>query len=110
MGWSFGWKSQETLVAQLLSEDYGRTIDHELVGNHLWTVKESPAGERGIVLFKLDRVGTWGYKAMGESVGPYAWDCPMRMLDAVPAQDSDWARKWREKVRFHHAARVEVAA
>ncbi|MCC5982636.1 MAG: hypothetical protein JJU26_13065 [Oceanicaulis sp.] len=46
--------------------------------------------------------GEWGYKAMGETSGPYQTACPASILDALSplVADADtYAREWRESCR-----------
>ncbi|AEG14533.1 hypothetical protein Desku_0934 [Desulfofundulus kuznetsovii DSM 6115] len=37
------------------------------------------------------------YKDMSESMGPYYYDCPERILKMLTPTDHEWAREWREK-------------
>lgn len=39
------------------------------------------------------------HKIMGEGMGPYKADAPVRWLDTLPETDSDYARDWREQCR-----------
>ena len=41
----------------------------------------------------------FGYKDMDESMGPYNYDCPDRILDLLTKTDSESANEWREKCR-----------
>lgn len=46
------------------------------------------------------------YKDMGEDCGPYAYDCPARLLnqlDQLAPNPSGYALKWRESCREHAA-------
>jgi hypothetical protein len=49
-----------------------------------------------------DRYG-WGYKDMDESMGPYVYDAPLRLLEDLGPPPNEWAAKWREGVRANHA-------
>lgn len=44
----------------------------------------------------------FSYKAMDETVGPYNYDCPKRIMDLLTPTDNDFANQWREKVRMYH--------
>lgn len=47
-----------------------------------------------------ERDSEWIYKPIDETMGPCETDCPLSLLDLVPCPDSDYARGWRERVRF----------
>lgn len=40
-----------------------------------------------------------GYKLMDESMGPYANDCPVEILDLLTPTKSEYANKWRARCR-----------
>lgn len=48
----------------------------------------------------------FGYKDVDESMGPYAYDCPLRMLEGLSEPCSEASAKWRELVRLYHAERA----
>lgn len=39
----------------------------------------------------------FGYKDMDETMGPYLYDCPERILKLLTPTDHEYAKKWREK-------------
>jgi len=39
----------------------------------------------------------FGYKDMDETMGPYRYDCPERILKLLTPTDHEQAKKWREK-------------
>lgn len=51
---------------------------------------------------------TFGYKDMCETMGPYAWRCPLRILDLLTATENEYAKGWREKCREYHARRAAL--
>jgi hypothetical protein len=125
MGWLFCASSKDELVAHIehdLSKVSGLTILGKAVrGSRLWYAVEHrfaspylPEGggeQRFIVLYltECDRrdhpAYRWGYKDMDESMHPYYYDCPIRLLDLTPqAIESEW----RKAVRAHHAKRKTV--
>ena len=73
----------------------------------------TPEGERhvwaAVFLLKFHpkaRDGyTFGYKDMDETCGPYAWRCPVRILDLLTETDNEYANSWRLKCREYHARR-----
>lgn len=96
-----------------------RVIDSAIVGRTTYycaveTVK--PDGTHsvwaGVVMLKFHpraRDGlTFGYKDLSESSGPYAWTCPMRILDLLTETDSDYANNWRAKCREYHERRARL--
>lgn len=122
MGWTF-YNSRGRDVVEILKTDvvgdYHRWIDHEMVGTTVYAVLErnperdtwgpnrtyvpDPDGKyRFIAVFLTTGSGrSFGYKDMTESMGPYNYECPRRLIEqASPLQDgpaSAWAREWRER-------------
>jgi hypothetical protein len=94
-----GWENDKAKVT---------VVDHSLRGQHLWvalerTIKEQNRSHRFIVLYLLEKHdGMWGYKDLDETMHPYFYDCPKRLLKSAPYDpefDShDGAKKWREIV------------
>ena len=104
MGWTFGWRTRGGLVAELLRLGDGqKLIDHEEVGDELWMVIELSGGMKVIELCLLEcHLGQWGYKAMGEFVHPFYYDCPVRFFKLAPVR----CQEWRDKVVAHQGAEV----
>jgi len=110
MGWLFGFNSPSEIRRDLNAQ---RTTTKLLgqkataYGRHLWSVYETPAGEKFINLDLIDRGhdGVWGYKDMDESMGPCTYDCPLALLDLAGETTNEYAKKWRESVRAHHASK-----
>lgn len=70
--------------------------------------KEVQPTERWIQcdLLRCDQ-GSWGYKDMEESMGPYYFSCPLGYLDLVPIDRYGGNAEWREQVIEHHRRRAE---
>lgn len=51
--------------------------------------------------------GTWGYKGMNEDWGPYACQCPEKILDLLDPPETEASKRWRERCRAH--ARTKAA-
>lgn len=122
MGWTFMEKPADVrgyLDAMYTWTNDGvvnRVIDSAIVGRTTYycaveTVK--PDGARsvwaGVAMLKFApraRDGlTFGYKDLAESAGPFAWACPLRILELLTDTDSEYANNWRAKVREYHARR-----
>ena len=60
-----------------------------------------------IVLYLLAQQGdVWLHKAIDETCGPNAIDCPLEYLDGLPEPEG-YAKDWRERVReFHESNRL----
>jgi hypothetical protein len=103
MGWLFFKPSKEALVEHLLDPNQysnAKIVDHSLRGNHLWAQFETHEGKRLIGLFLLGKSnGRWGYKDMDETMHPYYYDCPLRLIDTATEPLNENAAKWREAVR-----------
>ncbi|WP_156294511.1 hypothetical protein [Serratia oryzae] len=110
MGWLFSHHSRRELIAALINTDetpnYRHvTLAHALRGNVLWSVVHStpkaPAqAPRTVIHCTLlqGSNGSWGYKAMDESVHPCYYICPKRYLTMAPVISPEW----REKVLAYH--------
>lgn len=128
MGWTtpHSTDSRDQLVEWLLREQnnpgHCEIIDHSRRGSVLYTVfRHIPKRYRFIVVFLLEgptpaarRAGdrSWGYRDMDESMGPFVYDCPERLLRQSDLQD-DRAVEWREscrRQRWEHAARRKLAS
>ncbi|WP_199063708.1 hypothetical protein [Serratia sp. ASV30] len=113
MGWLFSHRSRRELIAALIQTDDTEhyqhvTLAHALRGNVLWSVVQStpkdPAKTSHTVIhctLMQGAAGSWGYKAMDESVHPCYYSCPKRYLTMAPAV----CPEWREKVLAHHQRR-----
>lgn len=123
MGWTVPYHthSRDQLVEWLLREQnntgHCEIIDHARRGNALYAVfQHRPAQYRFIVVFLLQgpapasrRGGdhAWGYKDMDESMGPYHYDCPERLLRQSDVDDAN-AVEWREACRRHRRERAQL--
>jgi len=125
MGWTFMEKPRDVrgyLDSQFTWFNDGivnRVIDSAIVARteyYCAVDRTMPDGSRsvwaGVVLLKFHpkaRDGlTFGYKDMAESSGPYAWRCPVRILDKLTEADSEYAKGWRLKCREYHARRAAL--
>jgi hypothetical protein len=113
MGWLFGWNTRRELADHLISGNGVHTLKHCFKGNNLWAVQEGVKQDgtvvRFIALYLLKgRTGSrdgWGYKAMDESAGPSAVNCPLKYLGMTPVGPG-YADAWRERVRAYWAKRA----
>ncbi|WP_407733136.1 hypothetical protein [Pseudomonas citronellolis] len=125
MGWLFSSPTRSELIQALIrptdtAQARVRVIAHTLRGNVLWSVSEVTAKAAGVHpslapgeslrYIRCDLLqrsgGSWGYKAMDESMAPYYYTCPLRYLDMTPTLSAPW----REKVQAYHARRHHSAA
>jgi len=106
MGWisNHHW-TLESLVCEII--DTYRTSPNFSVlakgqthyGRRLWLTIQPKEGEAGVVLFLLkSHEGTWGYKAIDESMGPVYWDCPKAVIEAAGKPINHYSRQWRQEV------------
>jgi hypothetical protein len=119
MGWLFCASSKDELIAHIerdLSSVPGLTIlgkAHR--GSRLWYAMER-GEQRFIVLYLTEGDQSqpaycrWGYKDMDESMHPYYYDCPIRLLDLTPHLHdvTTMESEWRKAVRAYHAKRKTV--
>jgi len=125
MGWLFSSPTRSELIQALIrptdtAQARVRVIAHTLRGNVLWSVSEVTAKAAGVHpslapgeslrYIRCDLLqrsgGSWGYKAMDESMAPYYYTCPLRYLEMTPTLSAPW----REKVQAYHARRHHSAA
>jgi hypothetical protein len=120
MGWTFfnaSGKPSEILTrefTQVPSEKYPsefKVLDQSMRGRVWYGVIEStnPEGIKrvyGMICLWTLRRGEFGYKELGEDMGPYYYDAPLRivnLLDELSPKPLGFALKWRESVRAYHA-------
>lgn len=120
MGWTFfnaSGKPSEILTrefTQIPSEKYPSTfkvLDQSMRGRVWYAVIEStnPEGIKrvyGMICLWTLRRGEFGYKELGEDMGPYYYNAPLRivnLLDELSPKPLGFAQKWRESVRTYHA-------
>ena len=109
MGWLFYKNSKDELDKHLLdaAKYSSATItDYSLRGNHLWIqIEKNDTKERLIGLFLLGSSGrtfqNWGYKDMDETMHPYYYDCPLRLIDTATEPLNESSAEWRKKVRTY---------
>lgn len=85
-----------------------RLVDYSQVG---WTevylaVQDIDTGEvwAGVCLVNRSH-GSLSMKELSETMGPFYYRCPERILDVLTPTDSESANTWRAKCREYHAAR-----
>ena len=134
MGWTYTSQQNKSDFLQEILRDchwendsaVSSVIDHSVRGNRLWVAlrleyKNGYPDCKYVVLFLLHKhKDGWGYKDMDESMGPYYYDCPLRLLqvtgDPAPCtahethdEDSLCATlsslRWRQQVREQSAKR-----
>ena len=117
MGWLYLYECVEKkdiinlLTKEEKSEAYSRTtIDHACSGNELWCVYEvkSPSYTGQVLVLNLlaKNDGHWGYKDMDESMHPYYYNCPKRLLDICPEPAKvECQQTWRDAWKAHQEAK-----
>lgn len=111
MGWDFSHREPGVSVHDYLARDFKNlTILDSAIVNRTFYAACEEIGKPGhifalVALLKMPRdYYNFGYKAMGETEGPFVNDCPARILDKLtpvvgdgPGAES--ARQWRERCR-----------
>lgn len=114
MGWYFCAISKDALV-RYIEDDLATVSDAEIIGKslrgqRLWVAMRR--GEQRFILLYLLKSSAggdwykWGYKDMDETMHPYYYDCPLRLLDATKPDGEE--SEWRKAVRAYHAKRKTV--
>lgn len=57
-----------------------------------------------------DRNGYFTYRLDDETMGPYHYDCPAKILDLLTPTDNEYANEWRAKCRAKLTADAEAKA
>lgn len=112
MGWTFMGRPQDVRaeLRELYQSQFTQVIDDAVIGRTYYCAVEvnKPGKPRevyaGVALYSL-KGGEFGYKEMDESMGPYYFECPIRILDKLTPPTSSYAAEWRNKCRAHHASR-----
>jgi hypothetical protein len=110
MGWTYEYNTTRSRVIKDLIQPYEserhsfRTLRHTCVGSTLFAVHESTLNGKstkfiGVYLLAKGPEGSFGYKGMDETMGPYQYACPLSYLDMVDEPMNENSANWREKVR-----------
>lgn len=127
MGWTFYADRPGFTRAEMIAREFTQpaTVDNprawgfDMIAERGATVyaimwRDAPGEARryfGAVFLTQRRRGEFGYKDITEDMGPCQCEMPARMLERLEtvaplaADDSSYARQWREKVRAYHAER-----
>ena len=108
MGW-FGTYADYETVAEYAKQELNwngeqtKQLDQAVVNSNVYTLVEIIKGDKkGEIFISIDRVerkdGHWMHKGWDENGGPFAYDCPERILKRSN-QTSQIAINWREKCR-----------
>lgn len=124
MGWLYCSPTRSDLIAHIKRDVATSTnltpLGFSTAGNFLYVLVDVHSTEtrpayKTILVFKMQgspksesSYYRWGYKDMDESMGPYAYTCPLKFLDASTCQ-TETAIAWRETCRIEHAKRASIA-
>lgn len=108
MGWTtmsyHGWPYTAAEKKELLRSEFApyTVINDSLRGSTYYASLEKNDGSRFILVCKVSfGKYEWGYKDMEESMGPYEYDCPLKILKDVPEPPNEYAKEWRQKVEAY---------
>ena len=109
MGWDGTAVNSKISTKDYLNFEYSRYDGWEVVasgqgerrgGNSVWyhAIKKSD-GRVFAIITLTNRKNGWVYKkSMGEDEGPYSFDCPAKVFNALTPTTSEFANEWRAKV------------
>ena len=111
MGWfgTDGYTKADT-IKELRTPANGNVLLASCVkGNVVWSVWACPRAPGSGPYIACDvlekQQGTWMYKPLDESLGPFYYSCPMAYLHMCPVVNE----KWREGVRgWHEGKKREI--
>ena len=112
MGWLFkNGYSRKDIIRDIIAENEGRKcLTHVTRGNVLWSVWEMNRNGRDVLTILCHLLGKddfgWGYKDMCETESPSYFSCPLRYLEMVPFEKTDYSdiemervKEWRKTVQ-----------
>lgn len=107
MGRTFGFASKEAVIAEVTEGwDDWRVIDQSVGLHKAWILWGNDAGDRIIEVVLIQReCGDWGYKRITETMHPFYYDCPKRILDA---SNCAAGQKWRDACRERVTQKAEA--
>lgn len=112
MGWDFGHATHYTsdlrvdrkAEVEALFDSRYKVLKSVFVGSTCYVAlldTQTLSVHADIILTKTNNreYFNFGYKAMGEEMGPCERDCPASILNLLTATDDEWALEWREDCR-----------
>lgn len=99
MGWDC-LSSKPSNVKQYLDREFAKgLVASAMVGTQYYAAYRSKkTGEVfAVVVITRTQGGEWGYKVMDESVEPYYYNCPAKILKLLTPTDQPHANEWRQK-------------
>jgi hypothetical protein len=96
-------------IARVEGIDHDRIVDHVVRIDAAYLAIKAGWGVVGVVV-KIDRYrGEIGLKWMDESMVPYYYDCPDRILDKLTDLPHENAIEWRARCRAYNARKRTLA-
>lgn len=112
MGWdsSLNWTKKADAIADVTKQLLGcgwSILGHASTASGAFWAVTSDRGETFIYCACVEKHGHQILiKTMTEEAGPFMFDCPLRLLNMVPATTNQWAIDWRLAVREYHARKT----
>lgn len=108
MGWTTVGKkcSKNDIIAECLNSVALTCIDKSVQGSELWVVWERKTDKHrfiSVYLIESDH-GSWAYKEIIESEGPWHYKCPLAFLALAPEAN----HSWRTKVIQYHEKKLST--
>jgi hypothetical protein len=114
MGWTYVYKPKNKSIREFFEErfnyedngKYGKVLDCAVVNLKTAYIAYEigdTQGKREVIAvvcalnFAPNSYYNFGYKDMDETMGPYLYDCPERILKLLTPTEHEWAKEWREK-------------
>jgi hypothetical protein len=116
MGWTYFKPPGGKRAVEILRDEIRplMILRAEQIGSTVYAAVKAPSAPAEVfaMVFLIHRRnGQFGYKDMGEEMGPYESDCPASILNMLTDTDSQYARDWRARCWSNiraKAARVEA--
>jgi hypothetical protein len=109
MGWTGHTYDRRPAVDIVREELVGSGERYKAVANSgakYWVIQNTTTSERiAVVVLTRRSHGDLYTKVVDESMGPYDYNFPLRLLNMLGEPLGELSAEWREKVREHHAAK-----
>lgn len=121
MGWTYFYKHPDNSLLRTLKDEFEMGADGELKYEildcavvHMRTaylaVKRLSTGKVFAVVcllsYRPKDMYNFGYKEMDESMNPYYYDCPDRIMNLLTPAEDDGSIKWRRTVQLTKETKV----
>ena len=105
----YNWEDETKTVSVLKSAMRGSTYYAAVQVIDKQTGERTVTAAVDLTCGSRDNPGcNFGYKPMGETMGPYQYDCPKSILDLLTPTDNEHAIEWRRRCEEHRKTKTAL--